>query len=121
MPLNAATEAARLSTAPMMGGSDFGLISVGCEMSCALCVQLEIAFWRALSGIWRLRLTGELLSADTFFVSSLKGVGKVYLHAVFGNFGPHGFRFLRGSGQFEALWRSSTMMFCGFAATSTFR
>src|SRR4249919_851645 len=25
---------------------------------------------------------GELLSADTFFVGSLKGVGKVYLHAV---------------------------------------
>ncbi len=29
----------------------------------------------------------EPLSADTFFVGSLKGVGKVYLHAVVGTFG----------------------------------
>ncbi len=30
---------------------------------------------------------GELLSADTFFVGSLKGVGKVYLHAVVDTYG----------------------------------
>ncbi len=32
---------------------------------------------------------GELLSADTFFVGNLKGVGKVYLHAVVDTFGSY--------------------------------
>lgn len=31
---------------------------------------------------WGIKCAGELLSADTFFVGSLKGVGKVCLHAV---------------------------------------
>jgi len=34
---------------------------------------------------------GELLSADTFFVGNLKGVGKVYLHAVVDTFGSYAF------------------------------
>ncbi len=37
---------------------------------------------------------GELLSADTFFVGSLKGVGKVYLHAVVDTYGSYAFGFL---------------------------
>ncbi|SFY37567.1 Integrase core domain-containing protein [Paracoccus pantotrophus] len=44
---------------------------------------------------------GELLSADTFFVGSLKGVGKVYLHAVVDTCGSHAF-FLHVSKQPEA-------------------
>ena len=45
---------------------------------------------------------GELLSADTFFVGSLKGVGKVYLHAVIDTFGSYAFGFLHVSRQPEA-------------------
>ena len=45
---------------------------------------------------------GELLSADTFFVGSLKGVGKVYLHAVVDTFGSYAFGFLHISKQPEA-------------------
>ena len=45
---------------------------------------------------------GELLSADTFFVGSLKGVGKVYLHAVVDTFGSYAFGFLHVSKQPEA-------------------
>jgi len=37
---------------------------------------------------------GELLSADTFFVGTLKGVGKVYLHAVVDTYGSYAFGFL---------------------------
>jgi transposase InsO family protein len=37
---------------------------------------------------------GELLSADTFFVGVLKGVGKVYLHAVVDTYGSYAFGFL---------------------------
>lgn len=44
---------------------------------------------------------GELLSADTFFVGSLKGVGKVYLHAVVDTFGSYAFGFLHVSKQPE--------------------
>lgn len=40
---------------------------------------------------------GELLSADTFFVGSLKGVGRVYLHAVVDTFGSYAFGFLHVS------------------------
>lgn len=46
--------------------------------------------------------SGELLSADTFFVGSLKGVGKVYLHAVVDTFGSYAFGFLHVSKQPEA-------------------
>ena len=45
---------------------------------------------------------GELLSADTFFVGALKGVGKVYLHAVVDTFGSYAFGFLHVSKQPEA-------------------
>ena len=45
---------------------------------------------------------GELLSADTFFAGSLKGVGKVYLHAVVDTFGSYAFGFLHVSKQPEA-------------------
>lgn len=44
----------------------------------------------------------ELLSADTFFVGSLKGVGKVYLHAVVDTYGSYTFGFLHVSKQPEA-------------------
>ena len=37
---------------------------------------------------------GELLSADTFFVGNLKGIGKVYLHAVVDTYGSYAFGFL---------------------------
>lgn len=45
---------------------------------------------------------GELLSADSFFMGSLKGVGKVCLHAVADTFGSHAFGFLHVSRQPEA-------------------
>ena len=45
---------------------------------------------------------GELLSADTFFVGNLKGVGKVYLHAVVDTYGSYAFGFLHVSKQPEA-------------------
>ena len=44
----------------------------------------------------------ELLSADTFFVGSLKGVGKVYLHAVVDTCGSYAFGFLHVSKQPDA-------------------
>jgi len=37
---------------------------------------------------------GELLSADTFYVGTLKGVGKVYLHALVDTYGSYAFGFL---------------------------
>jgi transposase InsO family protein len=45
---------------------------------------------------------GELLSQDTFFVGTLKGVGKVYLHTVVDTFGSYAFGFLHTSKQPEA-------------------
>lgn len=45
---------------------------------------------------------GELLSADNFFVGSLKGVGKVWLHAMFDTYGSYAFGFLHVSKQPEA-------------------
>lgn len=45
---------------------------------------------------------GELLCADTFFVGHLKGVGKVYLHAVVDTHGSYAFGFLHVSKQPEA-------------------
>ncbi len=42
---------------------------------------------------------GELLSADTFFIGSLKGVGRVYLHAVVDTYGSYAFDFLHVSQQ----------------------
>jgi transposase InsO family protein len=45
---------------------------------------------------------GELLCADTFFVGTLKGVGKVYLHAVVDTYGSYAFGYLHTSKQPEA-------------------
>lgn len=45
---------------------------------------------------------GELLSADTFFVGNLKGIGKVYLHAVVDTYGSYAFGFLHVPKQPEA-------------------
>ena len=43
-----------------------------------------------------------MLSADTFFVGTLKGIGKVYLHAVVDTYGSYAFGFLHVSKQPEA-------------------
>lgn len=40
---------------------------------------------------------GELLAADTFFVGTFKGVGKVYLHTVVDTYGSYAFGFLHTS------------------------
>lgn len=45
---------------------------------------------------------GELLSQDTFFVGTIKGVGKVYLHTAVDTFGSYAFGFLHTSKQPEA-------------------
>ncbi|WP_267931636.1 DDE-type integrase/transposase/recombinase, partial [Cereibacter sphaeroides] len=45
---------------------------------------------------------GELLSADTFFVGALKGIGRVHLHAVVDTFGSYAFGVLHVSKQPEA-------------------
>lgn len=45
---------------------------------------------------------GELLSQDTFYVGRLKGVGKVYLHAVVDTYSSHAFGFLHTSKKPEA-------------------
>jgi transposase InsO family protein len=45
---------------------------------------------------------GQLLSADTFMVGSLKGIGRVYLHAVVDTHGSYAFGFLHVSKQPEA-------------------
>ena len=45
---------------------------------------------------------GELLSADTFMVGTLKGIGRVYLHAVVDTFGSYAFGFVHVSKQPEA-------------------
>lgn len=52
--------------------------------------------------MWKVTRRPELLSADTFFVGSLKGVGKVYLHAVVDTYGSCAFGFLHVSKQPEA-------------------
>lgn len=45
---------------------------------------------------------GELLNQDTFFVGQMKGVGKVYLHAVVDTYSSYGFGLLHTSKQPEA-------------------
>src|SRR5918994_1385609 len=45
---------------------------------------------------------GQLLSADTFMVGTLKGIGRVYLHAVVDTYGSYAFGFLHVSKQPEA-------------------
>ncbi len=48
------------------------------------------------------RRPGELLSQDTFYVGNLKGVGRVYLHAVVDTFSSYAFGYLHTSKQPEA-------------------
>jgi transposase InsO family protein len=67
----------------------------------------QVAFLEKLNPCFRERhvesaAPGELLCADTFFVGHLKGVGKVYLHAVVDTFGSYAFGFLHVSKQPEA-------------------
>lgn len=67
----------------------------------------QVAFLEKLNPCFRERhvesaAPGELLSADTFFVGNLKGVGKVYLHAVVDTYGSYAFGFLHVSKQPEA-------------------
>ena len=67
----------------------------------------QVAFLEKLNPCFRERhvesqAPGELLCADTFFVGVLKGVGKVYLHAVVDTFGSYAFGFLHVSKQPEA-------------------
>lgn len=45
---------------------------------------------------------GELLSQDTFYVGTLKGVGRVYLHTVVDTYGSYAFGFLHTTMQPEA-------------------
>jgi len=45
---------------------------------------------------------GELLCQDTFFVGTLKGVGRVYMHTVVDTYGSYAFGFLHTSKQPEA-------------------
>ena len=45
---------------------------------------------------------GQLLSADTFMAGTLKGIGRVYLHAVVDTLGSYAFGFLHVSKQPEA-------------------
>lgn len=45
---------------------------------------------------------GELLSQDTFFVGTMKGVGRVYMHTVVDTYGSYAFGFLHTSKQPEA-------------------
>ena len=53
MTLNAASQAARLSSAPMVDGGDFGIFSMGCGSSCAAHVHVPIALSRAASNAFR--------------------------------------------------------------------
>ena len=67
----------------------------------------QVRFLERQNPVWRERHVessrpGELLCQDTFFVGRLKGVGKVYLHAVVDTFGSMGFGFLHTSKQPEA-------------------
>lgn len=67
----------------------------------------QLAFIEKLTPCFRERhvesaAPGELLCADTFFVGSLKGIGKLYLHAVVDSYGSYGFGFLHVSKQPEA-------------------
>lgn len=45
---------------------------------------------------------GELLSADTFNVGTIKGIGRIYLHAVVDTYGSYAFGYLHTSKQPEA-------------------
>jgi transposase InsO family protein len=67
----------------------------------------QVAFLEKLNPCFRERHVesgrpGELLSADTFTVGTLKGIGRVYLHAVVDTYGSYAFGFLHVSKQPEA-------------------
>jgi transposase InsO family protein len=67
----------------------------------------QVAFLEKLNPCFRERHVeserpGQLLSADTFMVGTLKGIGRVYLHAVIDTFGSYAFGFLHVSKQPEA-------------------
>ena len=63
---------------------------------------------------------GELLSADTFFVGSLKGVGKVYLHAVVDTYGSYAFGLPRMSpSSRRPRWPCCTTTCCRSTVSST--
>ena len=67
----------------------------------------QVAFLERLNPCFRERhvesgAPGELLSAATFLVGSLKGIGRVYLHAVVDTYGSYAFGFLHVSKQPEA-------------------
>lgn len=67
----------------------------------------QVAFLEKLNPCFRERHVesdrpGQLLSADTFMVGSLKGIGRVYLHAVVDTYGSYAFGFLHVSKQPEA-------------------
>jgi transposase InsO family protein len=67
----------------------------------------QVAFLEKLNPCFRERHVeserpGELLSADTFMVGTLKGIGRVYLHAVVDTHGSYAFGFLHVSKQPEA-------------------
>jgi transposase InsO family protein len=67
----------------------------------------QVAFLERLNPCFRERHVessrpGELLSADTFMVGTLEGIGRVYLHAVVDTHGSYAFGFLHVSKQPEA-------------------
>ena len=67
----------------------------------------QVAFLEKLNPCFRERHVesgrpGELLSADTLMVGTLKGIGRVYLHAVVDTHGSYAFGFLHVSKQPEA-------------------
>jgi transposase InsO family protein len=67
----------------------------------------QIAFLEKLNPCFRERHVesgrpGQLLSADTFMVGSLKGIGRVYPHAAADTHGPYALGFLHVSKQPEA-------------------
>ena len=67
----------------------------------------QVAFLERLNPCFRERHVessrpGELLSADTLMVGTLKGIGRVYLHAVVDTHGSYAFGFLHVSKQPEA-------------------
>jgi transposase InsO family protein len=67
----------------------------------------QVAFLERLNPCFRERHVeserpGQLLSQDTFMVGTLKGIGRVYLHAVVDTHGSYAFGFLHVSKQPEA-------------------
>ena len=79
-----------------------GLSSAGIELS-----GEQIAYIEKLNPSFRERhvessAPGELLCQDTFYVGMPKGVGRVYMHAIFDTYGSYAFGFLHTTKQPEA-------------------